>query len=133
MLPAVPVVHAIGRLGCYFGGCCYGAASELPWAVHYPGDVVSRHPWPLYEAAALCVLAVLFWRPPRSGGHSVSGRRAGASILSYACVRLLLEPLRGDAVRGVFGAAGLSTSQIIAVAVIGVSGYFVVKRLRLAV
>ena len=132
MLPAVPVAHAIGRVGCYFGGCCYGAASELPWAVQYPGDAVSRHPWPLYEAAALCVLAVLFWRPAQLGGGYVSGRRAGGYVLSYACVRFLLEPLRGDAVRGVFGAAGMSTSQIIAVAVLGVSVYVAVKRLRLA-
>jgi phosphatidylglycerol:prolipoprotein diacylglycerol transferase len=126
MLPALPVAHALGRIGCFLGGCCFGAPSELPWAVHYPGDALARHPWPLYEAAALCVLAALFWKaPPR-----VPGLRAAQYMLAYACLRSLLEPLRGDAVRGVFGAFALSTSQIIAACVIAASAFFAAKLAR---
>jgi phosphatidylglycerol:prolipoprotein diacylglycerol transferase len=117
MLPALPVAHAIGRIGCFFGGCCFGAHSELPWAVHYPGESLARHPWPLYEAAALSVLAVLFW----TGPSRAPGQRVMLYVLAYACVRLLLEPLRGDSARGVFGALALSTSQIIAACLIAVS------------
>lgn len=112
MLPALPVAHAIGRIGCFLGGCCYGAPSELAWAVHYPGETIARHPWPLYEAAALLLLAAYFARDSRS----VPGRRALHYLLYYACARAALEPLRGDAVRGIFGP--LSTSQLISLAVI---------------
>lgn len=115
MLPAVPVAHAIGRVGCFFGGCCFGAQSQLPWAVHYPGEAFARHPWPLYEAALLCVLAVVFARPLSAA--SVPGRRAIVYVMCYAALRFLLEPLRGDVVRGVFW--GVSTSQLMAVCAIG--------------
>jgi phosphatidylglycerol:prolipoprotein diacylglycerol transferase len=114
MLPALPVAHAIGRVGCFLGGCCYGAPSELAWAVHYPGETLARHPWPLYEAALLCALAALFWRSALPSAPP--GRRALVYVLAYACLRLLLEPLRGDALRGVFGS--VSSSQIIATCLI---------------
>jgi phosphatidylglycerol:prolipoprotein diacylglycerol transferase len=114
MLPALPIAHAIGRIGCYLGGCCYGAPSTLPWAVHYPGETIARHPWPLYEAAVLCLLAILFSTHPARA----PGRHATLYILGYACTRLLLEPLRGDTLRGVFGPFALSTSQLISLLVL---------------
>jgi phosphatidylglycerol:prolipoprotein diacylglycerol transferase len=127
MLPALPVAHAIGRIGCFFGGCCYGAASELPWAVIYPGESITRHPWPVYEAICLCVLAALFWKP---SSKYMPGQSAMVYVFAYACTRLLLEPLRGDAIRGLFGAFGLSTSQIIATCVIAASAFLATKLAR---
>ena len=123
MLPAVPVAHAIGRVGCFFGGCCFGAPSDLPWAVRFPGEAIARHPWPLYEAGSLAALALMFWRPL----PAVPGRRAALYVLCYAALRLLLEPLRGDAVRGVI--SGISTSQLIAACVIAGCAY-ALKKLR---
>ena len=120
MLPALPIAHALGRIGCLLGGCCYGAACDLPWALRYPGEAFTRHPWPLYEAAALCLLALLFWRP-HAFGLRAPGQRALAYVLCYAGLRLVLEPLRGDAVRGVFQllpAFALSSSQLLSLAAI---------------
>ena len=119
MLPALPIAHAIGRVGCFFGGCCFGAHTELPWGVTYPGELIARHPWPLYEAAMLCALAALFWHAPKN--ETPPGRRALRYVLGYACSRLLLEPLRGDAVRGVFGV--VSTSQLISLLIIAACSY----------
>ena len=34
--PAVMVGLAFGRIGCFFHGCCEGAACSLPWAVRFP-------------------------------------------------------------------------------------------------
>ena len=46
----VPVAAAlaVGRLACLVGGCCYGVATTLPWAMDF-GDGVRRHPTQLYE------------------------------------------------------------------------------------
>ncbi len=115
--PTTLAAHAIGRLGCFFGGCCYGRPFDGPWAVVYERSLagaspVGRHPSPLYEAVALLALAALFAaRPPARPG---SGRRALAWLAGYSAIRFALEGLRGDAVRGVF--FGLSTSQWIAAA-----------------
>jgi phosphatidylglycerol:prolipoprotein diacylglycerol transferase len=113
-LPGLPVAHALGRLGCWFGGCCYGAISDLPWAVAYPDGhpaALPRHPWPLYEASALLLLAAVFW--PQARFASWPGRRAAGYLVSYAALRLALEPLRGDPERGVFLHGGCSVSQVV--------------------
>jgi prolipoprotein diacylglyceryltransferase len=48
---AIPLALAlaIGRLGCFCNGCCYGVETALPWGVDF-GDGVCRHPTQLYEA-----------------------------------------------------------------------------------
>jgi phosphatidylglycerol---prolipoprotein diacylglyceryl transferase len=117
-LPALPLAHAIGRLGCLLGGCCYGARFTGPWAIVYTHPLAPaahptwpRHPWPLYEALVLLVLAAFFasrWAPPAG-----SGRRSALYVLCYALARSALEPLRGDAIRGVAWGGLLSTSQLI--------------------
>lgn len=51
--PAVPIVAmglGLGRLGNFINGELYGRASNLPWAMIFPGsDGVPRHPSQLYE------------------------------------------------------------------------------------
>src|SRR5690606_22090111 len=61
-IPAVALGQAIGRLGCFGAGCCFGRASSAPWSVvftqeraHSLGGVplhASLHPVQLYDAAA---------------------------------------------------------------------------------
>jgi phosphatidylglycerol---prolipoprotein diacylglyceryl transferase len=63
---AIPLGEAIGRIGCFIGGCCYGkVAGGLPWAVYDHG--AWRHPTQLYLAilAAGC-FACLLWLERRA-------------------------------------------------------------------
>jgi phosphatidylglycerol:prolipoprotein diacylglycerol transferase len=34
--PGAVLAMGIGRLGCLLSGCCYGATSDLPWALSFP-------------------------------------------------------------------------------------------------
>lgn len=34
--PSMAVGQAVGRIGCFFNGCCYGSECDLPWAVQFP-------------------------------------------------------------------------------------------------
>src|SRR4051794_18778660 len=34
--PALALGIALGRLGCFLNGCCYGDVCDLPWAVAFP-------------------------------------------------------------------------------------------------
>lgn len=116
---AVPVgiAHAVGRVGCLLGGCCYGAAWDGPLAVRYDHPLApahadfARHPWPVYEALGLCLLALVLALRPQD--LRVPGRRMLAYLAGYGVLRLALEPLRDDAVRGVW-AGGVSTGQLCA-------------------
>jgi phosphatidylglycerol:prolipoprotein diacylglycerol transferase len=87
--------HAIGRLGCFFAGCCYGDACTLPWAVEFPATPnIPRHPTQLYEAIAnLAIFAVLFLvrkRKPFDGFVFL------LYVMLYSSVRFALEFFRGD-------------------------------------
>jgi len=125
---AVPLGLAFGRMGCLLAGCCFGARSDLPWALSFPGrspaseaqwkahELASKyawshpvHPTQIYESAAsLAIAAVcLFVVHPRK---RYDGQVFATFLVLYAVARYLIEILRRDD-RG--GAAGLSTSQLI--------------------
>lgn len=129
VVPGVPIAHAMGRIGCFLAGCCYGRPSDLPWAVSFTDpmaaasiDPVHRHPVQLYESGMLLLLALAFALvPPSQVG---TGRRAVAYAGSYAVLRIVVERFRGDAERG-FVTAFLSTSDAISLAVLAlVAAYF---------
>ncbi|MBW2463779.1 MAG: prolipoprotein diacylglyceryl transferase [Deltaproteobacteria bacterium] len=121
--PAIAASHAVGRLGCFLGGCCYGAPSDGPLAVIYthplaPGahPSILRHPTPLYEGAGLLVLGLVFALVPL--GAIGSGRRLLVYCAAYGALRFVIELFRGDAVRGVYFGGVVSTSQLVALALV---------------
>jgi phosphatidylglycerol:prolipoprotein diacylglycerol transferase len=66
---ALALGYAIGRIGCQLSGDGdYGIRSSLPWAMGYPHGTVPTppgvrvQPTPIYETAAMCLLAYLLWR-----------------------------------------------------------------------
>lgn len=96
--PAVALGHALGRLGCFFNGCCYGCASSVPWAVRFPtGHVMHSapvHPTQLYEVGAnlLIMGGLLVWeRRQRS-----AGQLWWLYVLLYGIARFVIEFWRGD-------------------------------------
>jgi len=59
--------QAISRIGCFFAGCCYGLATNLPWGITYTDCLslaptgISIHPTQLYSSIFLfCIF--LFMR-----------------------------------------------------------------------
>lgn len=57
--PSVALGIAVGRIGCFLRGCCYGIETNLPWAIDF-GDGVMRHPTQLYEVIFTFGLFVYF-------------------------------------------------------------------------
>jgi phosphatidylglycerol:prolipoprotein diacylglycerol transferase len=117
--PGLALAHALGRMGCLLGGCCYGshAADTWPLAPVLWGE--RRHPVQLYEAVGLLALAALTaLLTPRL-------RRRPGSLFTvylgaYAILRLGTERLRGDDLERGF-VLGLSTSQLLAGAALAAS------------
>ncbi|HVQ24278.1 MAG TPA: prolipoprotein diacylglyceryl transferase [Planctomycetota bacterium] len=123
LAPGVVLGQAIGRLGCFAAGCCWGKPTSLPWAVTFTDVYASRavgtpmdtplHPSQLYESgAAFLIFAFLLWLLPRK---RFDGQVALAYVALYSAVRFGLEFLRGDPERGSWFGGALSTSQVIAV------------------
>lgn len=129
-VPSLALGQALGRLGCFFAGCCFGAECDLPWAVTFsdPRSLaplgVPLHPAQLYSAAAnLAIFAVLYWgvRPRQRS----SGQVLGSYLVLYPIARFLLEFLRDDP-RGALG--GLSTSQALGIPLLAVGLWILFTR-----
>ena len=67
LAPSVFLGYFFGRLGCFFNGCCYGHACDLPWAIIFPVEnglkgerTLPSHPTQLYSALlGLALFAVM--------------------------------------------------------------------------
>ena len=102
LAPGLALTHAFGRVGCLFGGCCYGEVAFLPWAVRFPHESFAgplpRHPTQLYEAGAeLAVFGLLILLTCRKRFH---GQVLLSYLLLYPAARFFVELFRGDAQRG---------------------------------
>lgn len=133
--PSIAIGQAIGRVGCFAAGCCYGKPADpeqVPWAVAFgeksigapPG--VPVHPTQLYELLLmLVVFAVLMFMWRR---RSFDGQIFWSYIIMYAVVRGgIVEWFRGD---HEFYFLGLSGPQYLAIAmfVIGIVAYLYFRR-----
>lgn len=96
MIPALVFGHAIGRIGCFLAGCCFGKPTEFFWGVHiYDHD---RHPTQLLEALGLLLIGTLIVRK-----KIPTTAAATFYLVSYGGLRLVIEVLRGDTIRGHWG------------------------------
>lgn len=108
--PVILVAHGFGRIGCFFGGCCYGKVTDSVFGINYPVDGVwqPRFPTQLYEALfcfiAFAVFTVILLKTEKRG------LLIALYAAAYSVFRFLVEFLRDD-YRG--GAdIGISPSQI---------------------
>ncbi|HRY29039.1 MAG TPA: prolipoprotein diacylglyceryl transferase [Elusimicrobiota bacterium] len=103
LAPGTALGHAIGRLGCFAAGCCYGRPTQLPWAVRFTHpDTLAvphtpLHPSQLYESfltfGIFAVLSGMAWRRPDRVGR---GEVALVYLGLYAAARFVVEFSRGD-------------------------------------
>jgi phosphatidylglycerol:prolipoprotein diacylglycerol transferase len=132
--PGIALGHAIGRLGCFAAGCCWGAACSRPWAVTFTNPAAHEltgvplgeplHPAQLYEAfAEAMIFGFLYWRFHRP--HR-SGEIIGWYLLLYSAARFLVEFVRSHEQALPFGGP-FSNTQWIALALLGV-GTWLIRR-----
>lgn len=99
--PGVALGHAIGRLGCFFAGCCYGTECDRPWAVTFDVEAykmtgvppgVPLHPAQLYESAFNLGLFYLLYRMFQK--HPRPGQVFGVYLSLYSLFRFGVEFVR---------------------------------------
>ena len=130
----LPLGHAIGRVGCFFAGCCYGIPYDGLFAYEYhhtygmtPMDVPLL-PIQLIEAFVLLLIFVFGLIVYYKKTFIVYDQCLYYLIL-YPLARFVLEFWRGDIERGTVW--GISTSQWVSLLLIGVAGVSIVIRSRL--
>jgi phosphatidylglycerol:prolipoprotein diacylglycerol transferase len=119
--PGIALGHVIGRMGCFFAGCCYGKPTSVAWAITFRDPYAAAnvgtplniplHPTQLYEAGAEALILVLLLAT-ESRGKRYPGRTFWLYMLLYAISRYVIEMFRDDP-RGTVGM--FSTSQFISI------------------
>lgn len=98
IITGVVLAHAIGRIGCFFAGCCFGIPTDsylgimFPHGhshIAYPGEAVL--PTMLFESAFLFLLFFLLHKVDK-----LKGRELETYTIGYGMWRFGLEFLRGD-------------------------------------
>ncbi|HAN97894.1 MAG TPA: diacylglyceryl transferase [Planctomycetaceae bacterium] len=85
---------AIGRLGCFFTGCCFGAPTELPWGCRFVTAEGLRHPTQLYESLFHLTSAIVLIPIIERG--RLATHRLQAYLIAYCGYRFLSETIRPE-------------------------------------
>ena len=83
LAPILALGHGVGRLGCFFNGCCYGRVTG--------GHLI---PIQLYESAVLLVLSAILFRRIRQ--PHADGEIFARYVVFYSASRFVIEFWRGD-------------------------------------
>ena len=90
--PGVMLAYAIGRVGCFLNGCCYGAPTTMPWGIRFHEDgylTPPSHPTQVYSALiSLVFFGGLVWL---QNHRRYLGQVACWYILLAATERFLME------------------------------------------
>jgi phosphatidylglycerol---prolipoprotein diacylglyceryl transferase len=132
--PYAALGHALGRLGCFFAGCCYGAPGSGPLCVTFIDSHslaplgVALYATQLMESAGefLIFVTLIVLREYKK----FDGQLFWLYLIFYSILRFVVEFFRGDDVRGVYFGGFVSTSQLIAVLLSG-AALFMLWRLRI--
>jgi len=114
--PSIAFGQFVGRIGCFFAGCCYGKVCELPWAVTFthPESLAPKgvplHPTQLYGSLIALLIFLLLTGLKRI--KKFEGQLFWTYVLLYGIARSVLESFRGDE-RGMLIENLISTSQLI--------------------
>lgn len=143
--PALAIAYAFGRLGCFLVGDDYGLPTGSALGMVFPegaaipstagylrsigaevpagvpdAALLAVHPTQLYEIAAALLIFGVLWVISQRRHFRVPGRLFGLYLTLYGIERFLVEFLRAKDDRILFG---LSTSQLVSLALLGVAAY----------
>ena len=90
------IVHSVGRVGCFFGGCCYGKPTNSTLGIVFKNsNNLAVYPTQIMEASMLIliIIGLMIFKKYQK----YSGQIFLLYLTFYAIVRIILENFRGDA------------------------------------
>ena len=142
-----PMGLIFGRVANFINAELWGRATDVPWAVGFPGEaalcagqVCGRHPSQLYEAVLEGVLlgALVLWAVWRGGWLARPGRVMGLFVAGYGVARFVVEFFRQPDAQFVslgnplglawqIGGWGLTQGQVLSVPMVAVGLWFLLR------
>jgi len=119
------IVHSIGRIGCFFAGCCYGKETDSFIGITFPNsNSITVHPTQLYEVFSILFIMCLLFISKQN--KKFNGQIFMFYVALYAIARSFLETFRGDT-RGFIIDRFLSHSQFIALCLLTITFFIYIK------
>ncbi|MFC2027869.1 prolipoprotein diacylglyceryl transferase [Chloroflexota bacterium] len=124
------LAQAVGRIGCFLNGCCYGTTTDLPWGTTWThpdsyGPLVGAvHPTQIYELLFDLVLFAFLWIMRKRIG--VPGAIYLIYISVYSVGRFLISFLRENEEAFL----GLQQAQVVSLVVLFIAVGWLVYLLR---
>lgn len=115
--PSLAIGLAIGRIGCFMAGCCYGKPADTKWGVVFsnPDSLaplgISLHPTQLYSSLAGVVIFLVLMAMERRKHYE--GQVFLWFLILHSTARLYLERFRGD-ISGTISGTEMSLTQLLA-------------------
>jgi len=120
--PGVLLGYAIGRIGCFLNGCCFGLPTHLPWGVTFPqGSLASYflpveplHPTQLYSSFSMLLaffVLLIIYRYKKFEGQVFYW-----ALIFYSVYRFTVEFLRYSPIHF----WGLTPSQLVVIVFFGI-------------
>ena len=136
MAPYLILAIAIGRIGCFLRGCCFGIPTELPWAVNYGEGGV--HPTQIYHSIA-DFLIFIFLLKTQKKKEKLKEKRAKSKysifniagstfilfLMLYSLERFFIDFLRYHPANEYIGR--IAITQIIFMVIFAASFFFIKK------
>lgn len=130
LAPSIALGQAIGRIGCFMAGCCYGKPTDLPWAVVFRNSYslaplnIPLHPTQIYHSLACFIIFVILMFLRRHKGFS--GQIFLWYLILHSTKRLFIEKFRGDYRAILFG--DMTMTQFISLAILLTAGVCLIIR-----
>ena len=100
LAPSIAIAHSIGRLGCFFYGCCYGKPTGSRIGILFPPESPAGHLGvsviPTQIISSLALLAIFFILIAVRRYKKFDGQIFWLYTLLYAIMRFAIEFFRGD-------------------------------------
>ncbi|MFA5060347.1 MAG: prolipoprotein diacylglyceryl transferase family protein, partial [Candidatus Omnitrophota bacterium] len=116
--PYLALGQAIGRLGCFLNGCCYGKA--VSWGLFFPVHGAHLHPVQLYTSFDLLIIFFILKKYQRLERNS--GETFVLYLILASLERFCMEFLRADHVQVWLG---LSIFQIVSITIFAAATYVI--------
>jgi phosphatidylglycerol:prolipoprotein diacylglycerol transferase len=133
--PSIILGQAVGRIGCFLAGCCWGKVCDCTVAVTFTSEAahqhtgvplnVPMHPTQLYSSFAdFLIFFFLTWFYSR---RAFKGQVFLLYGILYSVARFILEFFRGDMARITIGGP-LSDAQYLCITGFLIGSFFYLKR-----
>jgi phosphatidylglycerol:prolipoprotein diacylglycerol transferase len=116
--PAASVGQAIGRIGCFMSGCCYGKPTDLKWGVVFthPNSLaplnIPLHPTQIYSSMSGFIIFFILLKIRSK--KTFEGQVFLWFLILHSTARLVIERFRGD-YRGIILNTDMSVTQLITI------------------